>query len=112
MAAYQYVYHMDNLSKAYPGGKKCFENIRLNFLSTMPGIQMLDPNTGNVLNINVPIDPGTGRKLWDVTLAGGDAALFKFNDGAPFVGTPEPSSSMLLFALVALCVRRRRRRCA
>ena len=37
MAAYQYVYHMDNLSKAYPGGKKCFENIRLNFL---PGVKI------------------------------------------------------------------------
>ena len=37
MAAYQYVYHMDNVSKAYPGGKKCFENIRLNFL---PGVKI------------------------------------------------------------------------
>ena len=33
MAAYQYVYHMDGVSKTYPGGKKCFENIRLSFLS-------------------------------------------------------------------------------
>jgi ATP-binding cassette ChvD family protein len=37
MAAYQYVYHMDGLSKTYPGGKKCFENIRLNFL---PGVKI------------------------------------------------------------------------
>ena len=37
MAAYQYVFHMDNVSKAYPGGKKCFENIRLNFL---PGVKI------------------------------------------------------------------------
>ncbi len=37
MAAYQYVYHMDNVSKTYPGGKKCFENIRLNFL---PGVKI------------------------------------------------------------------------
>ena len=37
MAAYQYVYHMDGVSKAYPGGKKCFENIRLNFL---PGVKI------------------------------------------------------------------------
>ena len=27
MAAYQYVYHMHEVSKTYPGGKKCFENI-------------------------------------------------------------------------------------
>ena len=37
MASYQYVYHMDGLSKAYPGGKKCFENIHLNFL---PGVKI------------------------------------------------------------------------
>ena len=37
MASYQYVYHMDGVSKAYPGGKKVFENIRLNFL---PGVKI------------------------------------------------------------------------
>ncbi|PQO23464.1 energy-dependent translational throttle protein EttA [Rhodobacteraceae bacterium WD3A24] len=37
MAAYQYVYHMDGVSKTYPGGKKCFESIRLNFL---PGVKI------------------------------------------------------------------------
>ena len=37
MAAYQYVYHIDGVSKTYPGGKKCFENIRLSFL---PGVKI------------------------------------------------------------------------
>ena len=37
MASYQYVYHMDGVSKTYPGGKKTFENIRLNFL---PGVKI------------------------------------------------------------------------
>jgi ATP-binding cassette ChvD family protein len=37
MAAYQYVYHMEGVSKTYPGGKKCFENIHLNFL---PGVKI------------------------------------------------------------------------
>ncbi len=37
MAAYQYVYHMQGVSKTYPGGKKCFENIHLNFL---PGVKI------------------------------------------------------------------------
>lgn len=32
MSSYQYVYHMDGVSKTYPGGRKCFENIRLSFL--------------------------------------------------------------------------------
>ena len=37
MASYQYVYHMDGVSKTYPGGKKLFENIRLSFL---PGVKI------------------------------------------------------------------------
>ena len=37
MAAYQYVYHMQGVSKSYPGGKKCFENIHLSFL---PGVKI------------------------------------------------------------------------
>ncbi|GGE16403.1 ATP-binding cassette protein, ChvD family [Gemmobacter megaterium] len=37
MASYQYVYHMDGVSKTYAGGKKVFENIRLNFL---PGVKI------------------------------------------------------------------------
>ena len=37
MAAYQYVYHMQDVAKTYPGGKKCFENIHLNFL---PGVKI------------------------------------------------------------------------
>ena len=43
MASYQYVYVMNGLTKAYPGGKKVLENIRLSFL---PGakIGVLGPN--------------------------------------------------------------------
>ena len=37
MAAYQYVYHMQGVSKTYQGGKKCFENIHLSFL---PGVKI------------------------------------------------------------------------
>ncbi|MFK7874607.1 MAG: energy-dependent translational throttle protein EttA [Paracoccaceae bacterium] len=37
MAANQFVYFMDGVSKQYPGGKKVFENIRLNFL---PGVKI------------------------------------------------------------------------
>ena len=37
MAAYQYVYHMQGVSKTYPGGKKTFENINLSFL---PGVKI------------------------------------------------------------------------
>ncbi|MGR3491909.1 MAG: energy-dependent translational throttle protein EttA [Shimia sp.] len=37
MAANKFVYHMDGVSKTYPGGKKTFENIRLSFL---PGVKI------------------------------------------------------------------------
>ena len=37
MSKYEYVYHMEGVSKTYPGGKKCFENINLSFL---PGVKI------------------------------------------------------------------------
>ena len=37
MSKTDYVYHMDGLTKTYPGGRKCFENIRLSFL---PGVKI------------------------------------------------------------------------
>ncbi len=58
MAAYQYVYHMENVSKTYPGGKKCFENIHLNFL---PGVKI------GVVGIN-----GSGKSTLLKIMAGMD----------------------------------------
>ncbi|TDL74916.1 energy-dependent translational throttle protein EttA [Palleronia sediminis] len=37
MASYKFVYHMDGVSKTIPGGKKLFEDIKLNFL---PGVKI------------------------------------------------------------------------
>ncbi|MCY3880102.1 MAG: energy-dependent translational throttle protein EttA [Rhodobacteraceae bacterium] len=37
MSRQEFVYHMDAVSKTYPGGRKCFENIRLSFL---PGVKI------------------------------------------------------------------------
>ncbi|MFQ6549363.1 energy-dependent translational throttle protein EttA [Aestuariibius sp. 2305UL40-4] len=58
MAAYQYVYHMDGVSKTYPGGKTVFENIRLNFL---PGVKI------GVVGVN-----GTGKSTLMRIMAGQD----------------------------------------
>ena len=58
MPAYQYVYHMDGLSKTYPGGKKTFENIRLSFL---PGVKI------GVVGVN-----GTGKSTLLRIMAGLD----------------------------------------
>ncbi|MGR3503409.1 energy-dependent translational throttle protein EttA [Pseudaestuariivita sp.] len=58
MASYQYVYHMDGVSKTYPGGKKCFENIRLSFL---PGVKI------GVVGVN-----GAGKSTLMKIMAGYD----------------------------------------
>ena len=58
MAAYQYVYHMDGVSKTHPGGKKCFENIRLSFL---PGVKI------GVVGVN-----GSGKSTLMKIMAGLD----------------------------------------
>ncbi|MEM7644367.1 MAG: ATP-binding cassette domain-containing protein, partial [Pseudomonadota bacterium] len=58
MASYQYVYHMDGVSKTYPGGKKVFENIRLSFL---PGVKI------GVVGVN-----GTGKSTLMRIMAGMD----------------------------------------
>ena len=58
MAANQFVYFMDGVSKQYPGGKKVFENIRLNFL---PGVKI------GVVGVN-----GTGKSTLMRIMAGQD----------------------------------------
>ncbi|MDR5653315.1 energy-dependent translational throttle protein EttA [Ruixingdingia sedimenti] len=66
MASYQYVYHMDGVSKTYPGGKKCFENIRLNFL---PGVKIgvvgvNGSGKSTLLRIMAGIDKDFGGEAW------------------------------------------------
>jgi ATP-binding cassette ChvD family protein len=58
MASYQYVYHMEGVSKTYAGGKKCFENINLNFL---PGVKI------GVVGVN-----GSGKSTLLRIMAGQD----------------------------------------
>src|SRR6056297_2081607 len=69
MAAYQYVYHMDGLSKTYPGGKKCFENIRLSFL---PGVKIgvvgvNGAGKSTLLRIMAGIDKDFSGEAWAAT---------------------------------------------
>ncbi len=66
MASYQYVYHMDGVSKAYPGGKKLFENIRLSFL---PGVKIgvVGPNgagKSTLMKIMAGLDKDFQGEAW------------------------------------------------
>lgn len=58
MAAYQYIYHMDRVSKTFPGGKQVLKDIRLNFL---PGAKI------GVLGLN-----GSGKSTLMKVMAGLD----------------------------------------
>ncbi len=66
MAAYQYIYHMSNVSKTYPGGKKVLDNINLQFY---PGakIGVLGPNgsgKSTLLRIMAGIDKEISGEAW------------------------------------------------
>ncbi|MGZ4987091.1 MAG: hypothetical protein ACXWBP_03520, partial [Limisphaerales bacterium] len=62
----------------------CLQEIKLNFKSNVTTLQMLNPETGLVETWHLPLVNGL-RQL-ALYLNGGDAALFKFDDGAPFIG--------------------------
>jgi len=61
MANYQYVYHMDRVSKTYPGGKQVLKDIRLSFL---PGAKI------GVLGLN-----GAGKSTLLRVMAGLDTEI-------------------------------------
>ena len=72
----------------------CMQEIWMNFISTVPAnVVMLDPITGQLQTNTMPVIPSSGgRRRLVLDLNGGDAALFKFDDGAPFVGFyPRPA---------------------
>jgi len=73
----------------------CMQQIRLNFTDTAvtSSVLLLDTTTGLVTTNALPI-VSTRRQL-AVDLNGGDAVLFKFNTGAPFVGFVTPTPAQL-----------------
>jgi hypothetical protein len=73
----------------------CMQQIRLNFIDipATTNVIMLNSATGQLTTNNLPI-VNTRRQL-SVDLNGGDAVLFKFNTGAPFVGFLQPSPARL-----------------
>ncbi len=79
----------------------CLQEIKLNFLVGTTGpsaVNLLDPETGLVTTNTMPVIGGTGgntKRQLVLDLNGGDAALFKFADGAPFVGRIAPAQPKL-----------------
>ncbi len=73
----------------------CLQEIKLNFLSVTAtaSVVLLDPGSGQLQTNSLPI-VSTRRQLV-LSLNGGDAALFKFSDGAPFVGPVVPAPAQL-----------------
>lgn len=66
MAANQFVYFMDGVTKQYPGGKKVFENIRLNFL---PGVKIgvvgvNGSGKSSLMRIMAGMDPDFTGEAW------------------------------------------------
>ncbi len=117
------VYMMVVNALADPDGSSadCTQLINLDFknipdgnalLAGNQGIELLDPETGL---LSTPTLTSVGGKFrLSLSLTGGDAVLFKFNDGAPFVGidnqayVPEPAA-LGIFAVTLLAMSRRRR---
>src|SRR5205807_4748840 len=71
----------------------CMQEIKLSFLNTFTSLDMLNPTNGQVQTVALPL-VSTRRQLV-LDLNGGDAALFKFSTGAPFVGHVPPSPARL-----------------
>jgi ATP-binding cassette ChvD family protein len=66
MAAYQYVYVMKDLTKAYPGGREVFKGITLSFLPDVK-IGVLGPNgagKSTLLKIMAGMDKEFGGEAW------------------------------------------------
>jgi len=62
----------------------CLQEIRLNFRDAFLAVEMLNPTNGQVQVQSLPLTNGLRQLV--LNLNGGDAALFKFSDGAPFIG--------------------------
>jgi hypothetical protein len=79
----------------------CQQQIKINFLTgtaNITAINMVDPINGVITNAPFPVIGGSGtgtKRQLVLNLNGGDAALFKFADGAPFVGFVPPSRPIL-----------------
>lgn len=80
-----YLMVVNGLSDPTGDGPDCLQQITLNFNSSLTAIEMVNPLTGLAEARALPLTNGIRQLV--LNLNGGDAVLFKFSDGAPFVGT-------------------------
>ncbi len=83
-----YMMVVNGLTDPTGSAADCMQEIKLNFVNGFSSIVLLDPETGLLQTNTLPV-VSTRRQLV-LDLNGGDAALFKFADGAPFVGRVQP----------------------
>ena len=87
-----YLMVVNGLSDPAGSAADCLQEIKLNFAFSagITAIDLLDPLTGLLQTLTLPMV--SGRRQLTLNLIGGDGALFKFSNGAPFVGiTPIPA---------------------
>jgi hypothetical protein len=93
-AADDQVYFMVVNAMAGPDGTAADyrQRIVINFENTVtPSLQRLNPDTGEVEIVDLPVVNPQGRRRLTLELDGGAGELFKFNTGDPFIGV-EPSA--------------------
>lgn len=79
-----YMMVVNGLSDPTGTAADCLQEIQLNFRDAFVAVEMLNPLTGQVQIQALALTNGLRQLV--LNLNGGDAALFKFSDGAPFVG--------------------------
>jgi len=80
-----YLMVVNGLTDPTGSAADCRQEIRLNFAfpAGMTAVQTINPDTGKIEREVLPVV--NGRRQLTVTLDGGEAALFKFDTGAPLV---------------------------
>lgn len=82
-----YVMVFNGLSDPTGTAADCHQQIKVNYVDATPtqNLQVLNQTTGNIDTVALPIV--STRRQATFELDGGECVLYKFNTGAPFVGT-------------------------
>jgi hypothetical protein len=100
-----YMMVVNGLTSTNSTAASCLQTIKLNFetgTSSISSVDMLNLETGAINTSNMPVISGSGsstKRQLVLSLNGGDAAFFKFSDGAPFVGHVQPAAPQLSAAV-------------